>query len=326
MGRDLGRDLGRHDAVARVGSALLRNRTILGIQLLPEGLRNFNYKIDFDSGEPVVLRIYRTDPSAARKEIALLEALGSSGVPVPEVLQVCEDGIEDIGPCIVTRYIEGINFRQLKRTREMDAVAEAAYSIGETLALVGTSRVYERCAESDALMREPFLKTPNAICEAIDTSLKSPVLAGRLDGLVQERLHLLASCYRDQLCELQGQIRLVHGDFGNRNVLVSRCDTGRGSGRWRAAAIIDWEFAFAGPPLFDIGSFLRYEAPGAGLREPYFSKGYMDAGGILPENWRRLAEVVDLVKQLAALADEELPDAVVAEIGGLVCRVAEEPL
>src|SRR5581483_10248553 len=35
---------------------------------------------------------------------------------------------------------------------------------------------------------------------------------------------------------------LVHGDFNARNVFVARR-----VGRWRVTAILDWEFAFAGP-------------------------------------------------------------------------------
>jgi aminoglycoside phosphotransferase (APT) family kinase protein len=66
---------------------------------------------------------------------------------------------------------------------------------------------------------------------------------------------------------------LVHNDFGNRNILVRQ-----ENGKWGVAAILDWEFAFSGSPLLDVGHFLRYERRGAPLREPHFSQGFVEHG------------------------------------------------
>lgn len=35
------------------------------------------------------------------------------------------------------RYVEGISFRELVRRRDRDAIAQAAFSAGETLAAIG---------------------------------------------------------------------------------------------------------------------------------------------------------------------------------------------
>ncbi|MGO8969128.1 MAG: phosphotransferase [Myxococcaceae bacterium] len=47
---------------------------------------------------------------------------------------------------------------------------------------------------------------------------------------------------------------LAHGDLGGRNVLVAA----EPSGAWRVAALLDWEDAFAGWSLWDVGSLFRY--------------------------------------------------------------------
>jgi aminoglycoside phosphotransferase (APT) family kinase protein len=57
-------------------------------------------------------------------------------------------------------------------------------------------------------------------------------------------------------------------------------------------AVLDWEFAFSGPPLFDVGNMLRDPRPPAFAEA--FVAGYRDAGGELPPGWRRLARALDL--------------------------------
>jgi aminoglycoside/choline kinase family phosphotransferase len=46
-----------------------------------------------------------------------------------------------------------------------------------------------------------------------------------------------------------GVRQLVHADFNPKNILV------RGAS---VAAVLDWEFAFSGTPLFDVGNMLRF--------------------------------------------------------------------
>src|SRR6185437_5269651 len=80
---------------------------------------------------------------------------------------------------------------------------------------------------------------------------------------------------------------------------------GRAAGRALAAigadgsvaAVLDWEFAFSGSPLNDVGNMLRFEQPpgfAAG-----FADGFRDGGGELPPDWREISAALDL----AALAD-----------------------
>jgi aminoglycoside phosphotransferase (APT) family kinase protein len=106
---------------------------------------------------------------------------------------------------------------------------------------------------------------------------------------------------------------LVHGDFNSRNILVKR----RGQA-WSVAAILDWEFAFAGPVYCDIGNFLRYERPGQPRFEPSFSRGCRDGGIDLRGDWRLAARIADLPALCDLLARPTTPDAVVPEILALL--------
>jgi aminoglycoside phosphotransferase (APT) family kinase protein len=109
------------------------------------------------------------------------------------------------------------------------------------------------------------------------------------------------------------QTCLVHGDFGNRNLLVRRGPDG-----WAVAAVLDWEYALAGSPLIDLGHFLRYERTSRPFAEPWLSQGYRDAGGVLPSNWRFLSRAAGLTALCRSLANLFLTDAVIPELIELV--------
>jgi hypothetical protein len=89
------------------------------------------------------------------------------------------------------------------------------------------------------------------------------------------------------------------------------------------AAVLDWEFAVSGSSLADLGHFLRYESDYRPLAEPHFSEGYLHAGGILPEQWRTLARLVDLTALCESLTHDQLPSEVVAELVELVRATVE---
>jgi hypothetical protein len=58
--------------------------------------------------------------------------------------------------------------------------------------------------------------------------------------------------------------------------------------------VLDWEFAFSGSPLHDIGNMLRF---GDELPPAYttgFVDGFRDGAGELPPDWRPMSEALDL--------------------------------
>jgi Ser/Thr protein kinase RdoA (MazF antagonist) len=91
---------------------------------------------------------------------------------------------------------------------------------------------------------------------------------------------------------------LVHGDYKRSNLLIRRA-----AATWQVAAVLDWEFAFAGPALVDVGIFLRAgSALPDGFRDA-FAAGYRDAGGKLPTDWLALSRLLDVVSMLTFLDD-----------------------
>ncbi|HEX8180709.1 MAG TPA: phosphotransferase [Pyrinomonadaceae bacterium] len=320
MSSNLSGPLPAPGALKRLLGNIFNEQRIANVQLLADGLCNFNYKVEFDSGaEPVVLRIYGRDPAACPKEAALLRHVRAT-LPVPEVLHVETHGRCGVGPFLITRYVAGITFRQLRSTREPLAIAQAAYAIGETLAAFGRYKFARAGALGAGLaVVDDELHGVPTIPELIDAYLAAPQLRVMLAANVRARLHALVWSRAADLARLQTETCLVHRDFNNRNVLVRP-----ERGRWRVAAIVDWEYAAAGSPMFDIASFLQYEQRRSPAREPHFSAGYEHGGGRLPPDWWQLARIVNLLSQCATLTERGVPAAIKTEVADLVRATAAE--
>jgi aminoglycoside phosphotransferase (APT) family kinase protein len=234
--------------------------------------------------------------------------------PVPELLDARLDASDGLPPLLVLRYVEGISFRDLKNTRDLPAIAQAAASIGAALAAVGRHR-YPRPGrlQADGRVGAPFVPGPDPFVQFFDQCLASPAFQARVPAATCARIAAHASACAPRLRAFDDEAHLVHGDFGATNILVRR-----ERDVWQIAAIFDWEFALSGSPLFDLGHFLRHERAGAPLREPAFSRGYREAGGVLPDDWRTLARTVDLTALCELLTRDEVPPDIVAEVVGMV--------
>jgi len=291
--------------IERMLGAAFPGRRMLAAEPLAGGLRNTNIKVELDGPpSPLVLRIYRHDPALCRKELDLYRLLDGH-VPIPQIVHAEPVGIGELPPFTLHHFIKGITFRELKHTGNLEALAQAAYSAGETLAAIGRIR-FEK---PGWIPSGDTIETPRFI----DECMASPVLQQRVPAEVRERVSALAWSVSPQLALLDQDTHLVHGDFGKRNLLV-RCS----GGRWSIAGVLDWEFAVSGSPLMDVGHLLRYERAASPSLEPHFSNGIIDAGGELPDNWRLLSQIIDLAALVEFLTHDPLPPEIIAEVVGVV--------
>lgn len=284
-------------------------RRVTGVQPLTEGLRNANFKVHLDSPDTfAVLRFYERDPALCAKEVSLLGLLGPL-IPVPEVTFAQPVGLGDLPPFVAWRFVEGVSLRELKRTAVASVVAQAAFASGQILARVHRM-IFQRSGWIGPALEvtEPFPQTTDSLPRLVEQCLASQQLRERMDPELRDRFQALIWAFATQFADLGRDRSLVHGDFGKRNQLVRRS-----AGKWTVAAILDWEFAIAGSPLIDIGHFLRYERFARPLLEPAFSSGYLEAGGTLPNGWRRLARLLDTISLCESLT-HDLPPGVSGEL------------
>ena len=117
---------------------------------------------------------------------------------------------------------------------------------------------------------------------------------------------------------LDGARSLVHSDFNGFNILVRQ-----NKERWNVTAVLDWEFAFAGSPLVDIGNMCRYSHLHPPIFESEFIRGYREQGGILSPEWKKVAKLLDLLSLCEFLNAPTPRDALRQEVVGLIMRTLE---
>jgi aminoglycoside phosphotransferase (APT) family kinase protein len=259
-----------------------------------EGYTNTTFRVTLSDGTPVVVRIYR-DARSGQREIAALD-LVRGVVPVPAVLH---RGAR----FAVLEYVDAITYRQFRHTAGAEAIARASRAIGRALAALARVRVDER--DDDDLVAR------------FDAALASPLLAQRLGAELLRAAQRFVARGADRLAALRGARAFVHGDFNNRNVLIAVDGT--------VAAIVDWENARAGSPLLDVARFLQYETRERPVREPHFSEGYREGGGVLPDGWWEATRIINVVHQCELLGEAKVPEDVVAEVRELVRGAALPP-
>jgi aminoglycoside phosphotransferase (APT) family kinase protein len=301
-------------ALERMIRAAFPRGHAIDVEPLAEGRRNANFKFNLDSGHgSFVLRIYEHNPALCQKELDLVRLIGDSA-PAPEVIHAEPRGVGEFPPFLVMRFVDGISFRDLRRGGDLEAIAQAAFSAGETLAAIGRHRFSKPgWLAPGPVVTAPLIEGPDPIPRFVDSCLASENLRGRMPADVRDRMPDVLWRDAARLAALSDETNLVHGDFNKRNLLVRSI-----AGRWRVAAVLDWEFAVSGCPLQDFGNFLRYERASRPRAEPHFSAGYRNGGGTLPDHWRYLAKLVDLTALCASLAQDSLPDDVAAELVEIV--------
>jgi len=284
--------------------------------LLSGGFSNTNYRVRLPSsgstGSTVhtahtahaVLRLAR-DPAALAKEVAALRRIRER-VPAPEVLDHGRDGER---AWALLRWIDGVS---MDRALEAGVDEREAHSLGRACgaALSAIHGVgFERAGFLDDTLQvvEPLEPVGRAYLNHTRDTLARPLPRARLGEPLAARLEALLRRRGSLLDDLPRTRQLIHADFNTKNLLVRRS-----SGGWELAAVLDWEFAHAGPPLADIGNFLRFdeEAP-AGLAEA-FREAYRSGGGLLRgERDMDRARLLDLAAVVSFLdGPEERPRSV----------------
>jgi len=300
------------ELVIRVLKRVFPHRRIKDCNVLPGGLINTNLKIDFESNhDPVVLRIYRDGPEVCRTEVAI-HNLVRPEVAVPMILHTEPDGSEGLPSFVILEFVTGVTFQELKRTNNLDAIHQASYSVGKTLAAIGRfqfGRPGRLVVENKLSVGSPFIEGADPIPRLLDRFLGSPTCERRAGTNLMHRIHNFAWTWSSKLPDLDANPCLVHSDFGNRNILVRE-----ENGKWEVSGVLDWEFAFSGSPLLDVGHFLRYEQIDKPLREPNFSRAFIENGGNLPDNWREIVRVIDLTALVECLTHDDLPADIEAEL------------
>ncbi len=300
--------------VSRLGSG----HSLRSVERVQGGLTNTIFRVRLTDGDGALLvRIFSSGRAKWEKERAILGHL-QGRVPVPEVL-LADDGTGRIPyPCLVLRWVEGVTLNALRRLVPTSEVLQLAAPLGVLVAQVSAVSV----PASLGLGRDA--KAPASSVESFLSTNEERLLRGRartrLGGPLADALWAYLSTGASALLRCRLDRSLVHGDFGGRNVILAA----QPSGAWRIAALLDWEEAFAGWSLWDVGSLFRYRRRYDEAFRAAFEEGHRAAGGTLPEGWWRTARLLDASRQTATLAAEGERPEVFAECCDLLKALIED--
>lgn len=242
------------------------------VELLSGGLANLNVRI----GTGRVLRVYRRDPSALAVEATLLRHPWKS-VRTPEVLASGED-------FLVLEYVPH---------GPLSDEVEQAEAVGRALAEIH-ARAFPQAGLLNATL-EIGTPYPDVIGIFSDYALSRFDRApSGVAAEMRPRLEALLIAHADTMRHLARSSVLLHGDFKVSNLEW----TERGE-----LLVLDWEFAYSGPSLMDIGQLIRWGASPSFIEG--FARSYRGNGGELPEDWERWAAAFDIFNLAGLLAGSE---------------------
>jgi aminoglycoside phosphotransferase (APT) family kinase protein len=270
---------------------------------LRTGLANTNlrFRVQGDAAE-YVLRLHTRDPAAARRELALMQYLARPSarvVPVPPLVYSDPEPPGGDPPYSIWGFVEGQLLQELFRTLPRAELVEIAEKCGWVLAALSAHR-FPRCGEFGSTLEivKEYGRPSDFVPSAIHRALFEGRAGRRLGSALSDQLWRAVERWAPLLHRIDDCYTLVHGDYKRSNLLLSRSGAS-----WEVSAVLDWEFAFAGPPLIDLGLFLR---AGPALPDGFraaFAASYREAGGELPEHWLPLSRLVDVLSQVTFLDD-----------------------
>ncbi|MEU0313465.1 phosphotransferase [Nocardioides sp. NPDC006273] len=278
-----------------------------GIQPLDGGWSGETFLAE-TGGERSVVRVFadpRHPPQAAEIQEAL-HRLVRGLLPVPEVLEVRRADLDMGTPALlVTAFVDGVrgdllvpdlNEEQQRRLgRELGEIA--ATLAGMPFLTAGTFADKELRVEAHALDLTDWVES---YADRLDWS------PADLEGLRD------VAADAQSLLDAVTRVSLVHSDLNPKNLILD-------PETLSVRAVVDWEFAHAGPPYADLGNLLRFdrqEAYVAGVLE-----GYVSARGGSTSEALDLARSADLVA-LVELGARRTDNPVAARAHDLLLEIA----
>lgn len=178
-----------------------------------------------------------------KKEFEVLERLQRTPVPAPEPIVLCEDESVIGDPFLVMSNLDGEAVPLGSSLPERFQRVSARERLSELL--------IDTLADLHTLDEEPFRDA----CEIRTLTEQITEALDRLEDATEETGHVppaiwdVADWLR-QNCPPESEPVLCHGDYRPANILIA------GSDQPRISGVLDWETAFLGDPLTELGYLL----------------------------------------------------------------------
>lgn len=277
------------------------------VSSLSGGLANTNLRVELEREVPdlpldLVLRLHQRAPEGAERERRLVEHVAPR-VPVAQVLHGpvrCGDTTWSLLP-----FVSGTPLSELLESGSPVLLERAGRACGELLhelqqvELPGGPPPGPAQGPLDEFLRpRPPLPPDRSLGDHyLDLLLGDGNLRRRLGP---ERSRKLEAIRESELGRSPpGPGVLCHADFKGPNILLRVTEESV-----EVAALLDWEFSFCGPPLFDLAALLRWSHQLPASFPRGVASGYRDAGGRLEPGWWAGVKRLDLANLLSMLPPE----------------------
>ena len=217
------------------------------------GMGNLNYKITLD-GRPVVLRRPPLGPippgaNNMTREHSLLKALAPSWNLIPQAICLCSDPEVFGAPFQIMEYKEGKCIigdnipKEWNNKKSLAKISKILISLLSTLHSINYK----------AIGLQSFGKPEGFLSRQLNGWKNRCIIAtNNKPSKICNRLHLELS--KTFAADINNPC-IIHNDFKLDNILISKNET---SNTIEATAIIDWDQATIGSPLYDLATLLSY--------------------------------------------------------------------
>jgi aminoglycoside phosphotransferase (APT) family kinase protein len=251
-----------------------------GFELIAGGRSNLTFRVVDVAGRQVVLRrpplghVLATAHDMAR-EHRIISAVGTTNVPVPRTLGLCEDPDVNGAPFYVMDFVDGevLDSPQKAALLTVEMRRAAAEHLVDVLADLHAIDV-DAVGLGDLARREGYIERQVKRWSTQWEQSKTRELPA---------IDEVARRLRERFPTQQGVV-IAHGDYRFGNCLT---DVAQG----RIAAVLDWELCTLGDPLADVGYMgVYWTDPGQGARrhnDPSGAEGFPSYAEMLDRYARR---------------------------------------
>ena len=307
------------EIIRNILKPFLKEKVIIQIQPLSGGLNNSNIKITTDTNESFVLRIYSKNSLSIEVERKILNLLKEK-VPVPQVLYIDSSCSVLNYPFLILSWVNGTQLSVMMNKKNKRIISSIGSEVGKSLSKIHKVKFPDSGFFDDKLNINQFVKLnadgflmyiEECLVQGYGNKHLGTKLCNKILRFSQEQSHLINN--------LEEQNSLVHSDFNPLNILVEEQDR-----NINISGILDWEYAFSGSPLMDIGNFLRYENINSSKLLNEFILSYQDNGGNLPDKWLQKAKLLDLISLCDLLNKKVCGEVRLKDIKRLILNTIEE--
>lgn len=282
------------DSLTELIQPVIKGCRVISAQATQGGLANTNYRLELSNvANPILLRIFSCKSGAARKEFAI-NKLVKTRVRVPEYLYFADSNSITGHPYALMEWIDGYTLDSVIQSANVEDIAKIAASVGCVLANIHSFKFEQPGFFNNELeVVQPLNMGSEGFLGFVYNNLINGNGHKHLGDELTQQFWNFCNTYAYLLDDIDCSSKapcMVHSDFGGTNILLKR-----GIDSWTIGGVIDWEFAYSGSSMADVGHILRPHDDGLPGWEDFLIQGYVDNGGLLPSQWRRVSKLLDLL-------------------------------